>query len=51
MEDPQEKMKGLSVLMSCQTGKEFVFNERLVTIVNVLKITMDSYTCKRRPRK
>ena len=51
VDDPEEKMKGLSILMSCQTGKDFSFNERLVSIVNVMKITADSYTCKRRPRK
>ena len=51
VDDPEEKMNGLSILMSCQTGKDFSFNERLVSIVNVMKITADSYTCKRRPRK
>lgn len=48
VEDPEEKMKGLSILMACQTGKDFEFNEKLVSIVNVMKITADAYTCKRR---
>lgn len=49
VEDPQEKMKALSVLMKCQSGKEFMFNERLVSIVSVMKLVVSSYTGKRRP--
>lgn len=49
IEDPQEKIKGMEVLMKTITGKDFEFNERLVSIVNVIKITLDEYTGKRRP--
>lgn len=48
VEEPGEKMKALSVLMKCQTGKDFEFNERLVSIVSVIKITADEFSGKRR---
>lgn len=47
--DTAEKQQGLSILMKTQTGKDFEFTEKLVTIVNVIKITVDSYSAKRRP--
>ena len=49
IEDTDEKIKGMEILMECMTGKQFVFDKRLVSIVNVIKITVDSYTGKRRP--
>ena len=48
VEEPQEKMEALSILMKCQTGKDFEFTERLVTIVSVIKITAKELTGKRR---
>ena len=48
VEAPQEKMEALSILMKCQTGKDFEFTERLVTIVSVIKITAKELTGKRR---
>lgn len=47
--DVGEKIKGLSVLMKTMTKKDFEFNEKLVSIVNVIKIECDSYTAKHRP--
>lgn len=47
--DVNEKQQALSVLMKTQTGREFVFDEKLVSIVNVIKITMTEYSAKRRP--
>lgn len=47
--DTDEKQRALSVLMKTQTGKDFEFNERLVSIVNVIKITVDHYSAKKRP--
>lgn len=47
--DTDEKQLGLSILMKTQTGKDFSFNEKLVSIVNVIKITADSYSAKKRP--
>lgn len=48
IEDPQEKIKALTVLMKCQTGKDFEFNERLVSIVSVIRITAHEFSGKRR---
>ena len=36
--------------MKTQTGKDFEFNERLVSIVSVLRIDVSEYTAKHRPR-
>ena len=47
--DIAEKQMGLSLLMNTQTGKDFTFNEKLVSIVNVIKVTVDSYSAKKRP--
>jgi Predicted flavin-nucleotide-binding protein len=46
--DPQEKIKGMSILMKSMTGKDFEFNEKLVSIVSVIKITATEFTGKRR---
>lgn len=48
LEDPQEKMTGLSLFMKTQTGRDFEFNERLVKVVSVIRIDVDEYTAKRR---
>lgn len=48
-EDPEEKMKALSVLMKTQTGKDFEFNEKLVSVVAVIKIEVSDFTAKHRP--
>ena len=49
VEDPQEKMHGLSVLMKTQTGKDFTFDEKLVSVVSVIRIDVIEYTAKHRP--
>ena len=49
VEDPGEKMQAMSVLMKTQTGKDFTFNERLVSIVTVIRIDIQEYTAKHRP--
>lgn len=49
IEDGQEKMEAMSIFMKCLTDKEFEFNERLVSIVTVIKLTADEFTGKRRP--
>ena len=48
-EDAEEKKKALSLLMKTQTGKDFEFNEKLVSIVSVIRIDIDDYTAKARP--
>ncbi|NBH13877.1 pyridoxamine 5'-phosphate oxidase family protein [Lachnospiraceae bacterium] len=47
--DAIEKQAALSVLMKTQTGKDFTFNDKLVSIVNIIKISVDSYSAKKRP--
>lgn len=49
LENPEDKMKGLSIFMKSQTGLDFEFNERMVSAVAVIKIDVSSYTAKHRP--
>ena len=49
VQDAGEKMEAMSVLMKTQTGKDFEFNERLVSIVSVIRIDVSDYTAKHRP--
>lgn len=48
-EDVEEKKHGLSVLMKTQTGKDFTFEDKMTTIVRVIRIDVSEYTAKRRP--
>mgnify|MGYP003317333656 CR=1 FL=1 len=49
MEDVEEKIKAMSILMKTQTGRDFSFNEQLVSIVAVVRIDVSEYTAKHRP--
>lgn len=49
LDDVNEKMHGMTVLMKTQTGKDFSFNEKLVSIVSVLRIDVSEYSAKKRP--
>lgn len=49
LDTPQEKMDALTRFMKTQTGKDFTFNERLVSIVSVIRIDVSEYTAKHRP--
>ena len=49
IEDVEEKMQAMSILMKTQTRKDFTFNERLVSIVAVIRIDVQEYTAKHRP--
>ena len=49
VEDVEEKKQAMSILMKTQTGKDFEFNERLVSIVAVVRIDVEEYTAKHRP--
>ena len=49
VEDPEAKMQAMSILMKTQTGKDFSFNDRLVSIVTVIRIDALEYTAKHRP--
>ena len=47
--DVEEKKQAMMALMKTQTGKDFEFNERLVSIVAVIRIDVEEYTAKHRP--
>lgn len=49
VEDVEEKKLGLSVLMKTQTGKDFSFDDKLTTVVSVIRIDVLEYTAKHRP--
>ena len=49
VEDVEEKMRAMTALMKTQTQKDFEFNERLVSIVAVIRIDVAEYTAKHRP--
>ena len=38
----------MSILMKQQTGKDFSFDEKLVSIVNVIRIDVKEFTAKER---
>ena len=49
VEDTAEKMEAMSILMKTQTGKDFTFNERLVSIVAVIRLDVTGFSAKYRP--
>lgn len=49
LEDVEEKKAGLSRFMKTQTGKDFVFEDKMVSIVSVIRIDVADFTAKRRP--
>ena len=49
VEDVQEKKKALSLLMKTQTGKDFSFEDKMTTMVAIVKIDVSEYTAKCRP--
>ena len=49
VEDVKEKEAAMTLLMKAQTGKDFEFNERLGSIVSVIRIDVSEYTAKHRP--
>lgn len=50
LENAEDKIEGLSLFMKSQTGKDFEFNEKMVSIVSVIKLDIAEYTAKRRPK-
>ena len=49
VEDVEEKKRAMTLLMKTQTGKDFSFEDRLVSIVAVIRIDVEEYTAKHRP--
>ena len=49
VEDVEEKKQAMTVMMKTQTGKDFSFEDRLVSIVAVIRVDVEEYTAKHRP--
>ena len=49
VEDVEQKKQAMTILMKTQTGKDFAFEDRLVSIVAVIRIDVAEYTAKHRP--
>ncbi len=49
VEDSEEKQNALSFLMKTQTGKDFAFNDKLASVVSIIRIDVLDYTAKHRP--
>lgn len=49
LEDVEAKKDGMSKLMKTQTGKDFTFDDKMVSMVNVIRITAKEFTAKKRP--
>ena len=49
IEDVEGKKEALSILMKTQTGKDFEFTDKFVSIVSVIKVEVAEYTAKCRP--
>lgn len=49
LEDVSEKEEALRLFMKTQTGLDFAFHEKLVSVVNVMRVDVDTYTAKQRP--
>ena len=49
VEDVEEKKQAMTILMKTQTDKDFSFEDRLVSIVAVIRIDVEEYTAKHRP--
>ena len=49
VDDVEEKKQAMTLLMKTQTGKDFTFEDRLVSIVSVIRIDVEEYTAKHRP--
>ena len=48
--DENEKIKGLSVLMKTQTGRDFEINSQMAATVAVIKVTLTEFTAKAKPK-
>ena len=48
LEESEAKQEALTVLMKTQTGRDFTFNDKLVSIVSVIRIDVEEYTAKKR---
>ena len=49
VKDVEEKKQAMTTLMKTQTGKDFSFEDRLVSIVAAIRIDVAEFTAKHRP--
>ena len=49
VDDVEQKKQAMTILMKTQTGKDFEFNDRLVSMVAVVRVDVSEYTAKHRP--
>ena len=49
IENSEEKQKALSILMKTQVDIDFEFNEKLASVVGIIKIEVSEFTAKHRP--
>ena len=49
VEDVEEKKEALTLLMKTQTGEDFKFEDKMVSVVSVIRIDVVEYTAKKRP--
>ncbi len=49
VEDTELKKEALSIFMKTQTGKDFEFNDKMVSVVSIIKIEISEFTAKKRP--
>ncbi|MBR6683850.1 MAG: pyridoxamine 5'-phosphate oxidase family protein [Firmicutes bacterium] len=49
VEDTELKKEALSIFMKTQTGKDFEFNDKMVSVVSIIKINISKFTAKKRP--
>jgi nitroimidazol reductase NimA-like FMN-containing flavoprotein (pyridoxamine 5'-phosphate oxidase superfamily) len=49
IEDSDEKQKALSILMKTQVNIDFQFDEKLASVVGIIKIDVSEFTAKHRP--
>lgn len=49
VEDTELKKEALSIFMKTQTGKDFEFNDKMVSVVSIIKINISEFTAKKRP--
>ena len=49
VDDVEQKKQAMTILMKTQTGKDFLFDDKLVSVVAVIRVDVESYTAKHRP--
>lgn len=49
IDDVEVKKQALTHLMKTQTEKDFQFNDKLVSVVSIIRIDVSEYTAKHRP--